>query len=419
MKETLPVERWLTRPALALWREDPRPWWSAGDDGPPPIYLVGGMPDPASLPRADLVEAARTVLLGPAGAEALNYGPVGGYPGLVAIVQRLLARRHGVEAGPENILITAGASQAIAIVCQAVVEPGDVVIVEGPTFAGSLRTIQAFGPEIVTVPVDEEGLVTAALAETLARLERAGRRVKLLYTIPTFQNPTGATLSLARRQELLDLAARYQVLILEDDAYYELRFEGEPLPPLYALDRSGLVVRVNTLSKILAAGVRLGWITAAPPLLRAFRLLKLDGGTSPFASHIAAAYLERHLETHIEDLIAVYRQKRDALLGALATEVGDRATWSRPAGGFFVWLRLPPSVDGQTLLRLARAEGVAYLPGPLCVPDGRGWEFVRFAFSYETPERLVEGVRRFGRALRRALGEPVYTTPSVRSRSTS
>jgi 2-aminoadipate transaminase len=419
VKETLPVERWLTRPALALWREDPRPWWSAGDDGPPPIYLVGGMPDPGSLPRADLVEAARTVLLGPAGAEALNYGPVGGYPGLVAIVQRLLARRHGVEAGPENILITAGASQAIALVCQAVVEPGDVVIVEGPTFAGSLRTIQAFGPEIVTVPVDEEGLVTAALAETLARLARAGRRVKLLYTIPTFQNPTGATLSLARRQELLDLAARYQVLILEDDAYYELRFEGEPLPPLYALDRSGLVVRVNTLSKILAAGVRLGWITAAPPLLRAFRLLKLDGGTSPFASHIAAAYLERHLETHLEDLIAVYRQKRDALLGALATEVGDRATWSRPAGGFFVWLRLPPSVDGQTLLRLARAEGVAYLPGPLCFPDGRGWEFVRFAFSYETPERLVEGVRRFGRALRRALGEPVYTTPSVRSRSTS
>lgn len=419
MKETLPVERWLTRPALALWREDPRPWWSAGDTGPSPIYLVGGMPDPGSLPRADLVEAARTVLLGPAGAEALNYGPVGGYPGLVAIVQHLLARRHGVEAGPENILITAGASQAIAIVCQAVVEPGDVVIVEGPTFAGSLRTIQAFGPEIVTVPVDEEGLVTAALAETLARLERAGRRVKLLYTIPTFQNPTGATLSLARRQELLDLAARYQVLILEDDAYYELRFEGEPLPPLYALDRSGLVVRVNTLSKILAAGVRLGWITAAPSLLRAFRLLKLDGGTSPFASHIAAAYLERHLETHIEDLIAVYRQKRDALLGALATEVGDRATWSRPAGGFFVWLRLPPAVEGQTLLRLARAEGVAYLPGPLCFPDGRGWEFVRFAFSYETPERLVEGVRRFGRALRRALGEPVYTTPSVRSRSTS
>jgi DNA-binding transcriptional MocR family regulator len=303
-------------------------------------------------------------------------------------------------------MITTGAGQAIAVVGRALLDPGDTVLVETPAWPGALNAFRRCGARLVAVPVDAAGLDTGALAQTLDTLAAEGTQPKLLYTVPNFQNPTGVTPTLARRQALLDLARRYDFVILEDDAYRDLAFEGALPPSLFALDPDGRVLRTGTYSKILAAGLRLGWLLGPREVLPRLIALKDDGGTSPFTSYLAATYsLAGELEPHIARLVASYRRKRDVMLAALDRYFPRSVTWTVPAGGFFVWVTLPPGPDAADLLRAAREEGVDFLPGRSCFPDPQaGTSHLRLAFSLPTPDQIEEGIKRLGGVLDSALG---------------
>jgi len=225
-----------------------------------PLYeFGGGYPDPVSFPYEGMIEATAKMMAAE-GAQAMTYGDPQGYLGLRELICHKYQLFEMMKATPENIVVANGSGQALSLAFSAFVDPGDPIISEAPTFSGSLNTIRRHGPQILDVPVDDEGIVTDAVRERLQTLRRAGRRCKLIYTIVNFQNPAGPSQSLRRRQELIALAHEFDTLILEDDAYGELRFEGETLPPLYSLDRGGRVIRAGTLSKILGAGVRLGWL---------------------------------------------------------------------------------------------------------------------------------------------------------------
>jgi 2-aminoadipate transaminase len=394
-----PFEPLLSRRARIGWGVSiatPRPSMSA-------LYeFGGGYPDPASFPYDGMVDATARMMKAE-GAAAMTYGEAQGYRGLRELICHKYERFEGFKAEPENIIVANGSGHALALAFSAFVDPGDVVIAEAPTFSGSLNTIRRHGPEILTVPVDDEGIVTAAVREQLVALRRQGRPCKLIYTIVNFQNPAGPSQSLRRRHELIELAHEFETMILEDDAYGELRFEGETLPPLYALDRGGRVIRAGTLSKILGAGVRIGWLCAPPELVPAFQGFLFGGGVNPFMSRVATYYLRDSLGDHVERLIGVYRAKRDAMLRGLDEELaGTDYVVSRPEGGFFLWMRLPTGTDTKRLSELAVEARVQYTPGSAFYADGGGEAFIRLAFSYEPPEKCYEGARLIARAIRGA-----------------
>jgi 2-aminoadipate transaminase len=359
----------------------------------------GGYPDPGSFPYEGMIEATADMLRAE-GAAAMTYGEPQGYRGLRELICHKYELFEKMKADPENIIVANGSGQALALAFGAFIDPGDAVIAEAPTFSGSLNTLRRHGPEILDVPVDDEGIVTAAVRERLQTLRRQGRRCKLIYTIVNFQNPAGPSQSLPRRQELIELAHEYETLILEDDAYGELRFEGETLPPLYALDSGGRVVRAGTLSKILGAGVRLGWLCAPKEMIPAFQGFLFGGGVNPFMSRVATYYMRSDMPAHVARLIDVYRTKRDAMLRGLdETLKGTDAVVSRPQGGFFLWIKLPTGTDQKKLAQLATESRVQYTPGPAFYANGGGQDHIRLAFSYETPEKCYEGARLIGQAI--------------------
>ena len=359
----------------------------------------GGYPDPASFPYEGMIEATADMLRAE-GAAAMTYGEPQGYRGLRELICHKYELFEKMKADPENIIVANGSGQALALAFGAFIDPGDAIIAEAPTFSGSLNTLRRHGPEILDVPVDDEGIVTAAVRERLQSLRRQGRRCKLIYTIVNFQNPAGPSQSLQRRQELIELAHEYETLILEDDAYGELRFEGETLPPLYALDRNERVIRAGTLSKILGAGVRLGWLCAPKQMIPAFQGFLFGGGVNPFMSRVATYYMRSDMPAHVARLIDVYRTKRDAMLRGLdETLAGTDAVVSRPQGGFFLWIKLPTGTDQKKLAQLATESRVQYTPGPAFYANGGGQDHIRLAFSYETPEKCYEGARLMGQAI--------------------
>lgn len=362
----------------------------------------GGLPDPASFPYQQLTQAMADVMELD-GADALTYGPLYGYDGLRDLVIHKHRVFEGLELSRDNVLIANGSNHAIAMVIQAFVDEGEPVICEAPTYMTSIQTLRRQGADLIGVELDDEGLRTDLVAERLDGLRRAGRPCKLIYTIATFQNPAGQTLSERRRRELLRLARDYEVMILEDDAYGELRFEGTPVPSLFELDREGLVCRTGTLSKILGAGVRLGWIVAPPALVPYLAAFNFGGGVAPLTSRISTFYLRDHLERHVGELIDVYRAKRNAMLEELNRGLGDTdATWSRPEGGFFIWLKLPSGTDPKRLAALSAEVGVGFSPGTAFMPDGSGAQYIRLAYSFESPQELRRGTQLLCDAIKRA-----------------
>jgi 2-aminoadipate transaminase len=369
------------------------------------ISLAYGMPDPALFPAAGLAEAAAEALRDPAAcAVALQYGNVGGNPLLLAELGRKLAAEDGraVEAG--SLVMTNGSSQAISLVVQALANPGDVCLCEAPTFLGTIHHIRFHGIRTVPVTLDDEGLAVVALEREIHRLEAAGTPPRFVYTIPTFNNPAGVTMSLGRRRALLEVAARHGVPIVEDDAYRDLRFEGEPVPTLHALDREGLVIRLGTFSKIVAPGVRLGFALADPAVNERVLALKAEGSTNGFASMVVGTFMKRGgLAAHIQTLRAAYRLRRDAMYDALEREMPEGVRWTRTEGGFFLWLTVPSRADMAKVAARAAEERVIALAGTECFPDGRGTHNLRLAFSLQPPDRIAEGIRRLGRAIRAGL----------------
>jgi 2-aminoadipate transaminase len=365
-----------------------------------PIYeFGGGLPDPASFPYDGMVEATRK-MMDAEGAEALTYGDPQGYRGLRELICHKYKFYENLDVTPENIFIANGSGAALSLAFSAFVDPGDPMIIEAPTFSGSLNSIRRHGPEIHGVPVDENGMVISAVREALEKIKRSGRRCKLIYTIVNFQNPAGPDLSIDRRHELVELAEEYDTLILEDDAYNELRFEGDSKPPVYALDRNGRTIRAGTLSKILGAGVRLGWLCAPPAMLPAFQSFNFGGGVNPFMSRVATYFLRDHMEAHVKVLVSVYRAKRDAMLRGLWEVLkGTDVEISRPQGGFFIWIKLPSATNVAKLEELAAQVRVQYTPGRAFFPGTGGERHIRLAFSYEQPDKCYEGCRILAKAI--------------------
>jgi 2-aminoadipate transaminase len=384
-------------------------YWGAGAAAAPPpippIALTGGVPDPESLPFDDLAEAAR-VVLEREGRPALQYGGPQGFLGLREWLAERVGQADGLSLGPENLTITNGSAGALANICETFLDPGDVVMVEAPSYPGAMRTIRAQGARVEGVPVDAEGLRPEALAETVEALSRRGARPKLLYTIPNFHNPTGATLSLERRRAVLEIARRHRLLIVEDDAYGEIRFEGERVPSFFALSGGDGVLRVGTFSKTLATGLRVGWVAAAQEAADFLVRMRFDMGTSPWIQRLVAEYVSRGLlDRHLPQVLDIYRRKRDAMVAALAEHCAPYASWRLPSGGFFLWLemdrRVQPSAIGG-LREAAVEEGVAYVSGDTFFVNRSGNQFIRLAYSFVAEQEIEEAIRRLGRALKRA-----------------
>lgn len=369
-----------------------------------PIMLTGGLPDDQELPAGLLLEAVETVL-GREKRFALQYGGTQGAPSLREWLAAQHARRDRLPVGPEHISLTNGAAGALANACDAFVDPGDVVLVEAPTFPIFVRAARAAGAEIVGVPLDADGIVPADLERALEETRAAGKRAKLLYTIPNFQNPTGATMTLERRRVVVDLCRRHGVVILEDDAYGDIRFEGDRLPSLFSLAGGEGVVYVGTFSKTIAPGLRVGWALASREIIDALVNTRFDMGASPFVQRVVAeACVSGKFGQHVPRVVALYRRKRDTMLSVLDERCSRYARWNVPLGGFFLWLELAEGVDPEALAAAAADEGIAYANGAAFYPDGggEGERFIRLAYSQVPESDISEAIMRLGRAMERA-----------------
>lgn len=374
------------------------------------ISFAGGLPDPSTFPVEEL-KAITLAVLEREPQLALQYGPTEGDARLRDELVRWMAK-DGITVTRDQILITIGSQQGLDIVGRVFLDPGDVVIVERPSYMAALQVFRSYRAEMVGVEQDDDGLRPELLEETLARLARSGKRVKLLYVVPDFQNPSGVTMSGSRRQAVLDLARAHHLLVVEDSPYRELRFEGTAPPPLAALDRDGRVIYLSTFSKTLCPGMRIAWIAARDEIIQRFVTAKqgMDLCCPAFTQAIAAEFCARgHLPERIPRITALYRRKRDVMLGALAREMPDGVTWTHPAGGLFLWLRLPERMDAEQLLRPAvEEEGVAYVVGSGFHADGGGKNTLRLNFSFPSEANIDEGIRRLARLVRRRL--PTLTT---------
>lgn len=377
---------------------------------PDVISFGGGLPAPELFPAAEIAAAAGRVL-----AErpqtALQYSTTEGDPELRDMLVRHMSR-YGVVAERKNVLVTSGSQQALDLVGKLLLDPGDLVVVEEPTYLGALQAFNAYQPRYLSVPMDDAGVALAPLERAL----RAGP--KFLYLLPNFQNPCGVTMTLDRRRQVVELACRYGVPILEDDPYGQLRYEGAHLPPLVRLDAEhhgshqgpaldGGVIYLGTLSKTLAPGLRIGWVVAPATVIDKLVQVKqgADLHTSTFAQMVAHETAKGgFVDRHVRALRVVYRERRDAMLAALARRMPAGTTWTQPAGGLFLWVELPPGLDSREVLKLAVEAKVAYVPGASFHANGGGERTLRLNFSYCPPAVIDEGIRRLGEAVARAAG---------------
>ncbi len=357
------------------------------------ISLAGGMPDISSLPL-DLVADAAAKTIVENSAQALQYGGTAGRVQTREICAKMLADNE-IHVHAEDIIITSGAQQALDIVAKTFCNPGDIIIAEGPTYLSALQAFSAYQPQIHCMEMDEQGMRMDLLEAELTALAAAGTQAKFIYTIPNFQNPTGVTMTLERRQRLLELADQFNVPVVEDNPYGRIRFAGEPLPCLRALSED--VIYLGTVSKIFAPGLRTGCIVAPPHVLAKINLVKQ--GMDLCGSAMNQIMVERYFtdtpwrET-LENTKAIYKERAGALLNALEEYFPPEATWTHPEGGLFIWITLPEHINTDELLNVALENGVTFAPGSGFYPDGRGRNSMRVAFCFEEPEQLREAVRR-------------------------
>ena len=368
---------------------------------PEVISLAGGLPDTTSFPP-ETMAAVMARVASESSARALQYGPTNGLLQTRETVTRVMAA-SGATADPDDVLITTGGQQVIDLVCKALIDRGDVIVAEGPTYPGAVPAFTAYEADVVQISMDDDGMRIDELEETLDRLEREGRRPKFIYTIPTFQNPGGVTMSLPRRKRLVEVARERELLVLEDDPYGLLRFEGDPLPTLFELDGGEFVIYAGTFSKILSPGVRLGWAVAPRPVLEKLNLGAAESTLCP--SSLTQLFVSAYFEGdgwrgYVDGLVDLYRRRRDAMLEALERNMPDGASWTHPQGGLFVWATLPDYIDTTDLLALALSHNVAFVPGRGAYLDGRGGSSMRLNFSGSTEEEIREGVARIGAVVR-------------------
>jgi 2-aminoadipate transaminase len=368
---------------------------------PDVISLAGGLPDTSTFP-AESFAAQMTRIAHESSAEALQYGPTEGFEETRCCIVEVMAE-EGMAPDPEDLIVTTGGQQAIDLITKTLVDPGDPVICEAPTYPGAVPTFCSYEADVHQVSTDDDGMRIDELEEVLSGLVRDGRRPKFIYSVPSFQNPAGVTLSEVRRRRLVELAREHEVLIVEDNPYGLLRYDGEPQPTLYSLDGGDYVLYLGTLSKILSPGIRIGWVAAPPPVLEKIGLGKqaADLCTSTLTQYFVREYFgEGRWREYIGDLVEIYRARRDAMLEALERHFPPQAEWSQPDGGLFLWATLPDYIDTTDLLAKALRENVAFVPGRAAYVDGvSGASSMRLNFSASHEDELREGIRRIGHVI--------------------
>ncbi len=361
---------------------------------PEVVSLAGGMPNISGLP-IDAVADTVAALMRERGTAAMQYSSGQGEPDLREQICEVMAL-EGISAHPDDVVVTVGSQQALDLVTRIFCDPGDVVICEAPSYVGALGVFTAYECDVVHVAMDDDGLVPEALEHALASINAAGRRAKFLYTIPNHHNPAGVTLPAARRTRIMELCRDADLLVVEDNPYGLLGFDSDPIPAIRAQE-SERIIYLGSFSKTFAPGFRVGW-ALAPHAVREKLVLAQESATlcpPTFSQHAVQAYLSKHdWRSQIKDFTEMYRDRRDAMMAALAAELPEGTRWTHPAGGFYVWVTLPEGLDANAMLPRAVTARVAYVPGSAFYADGFGGRCLRLSYCYPTPERIREGVRR-------------------------
>jgi len=370
------------------------------------ISFGGGLPAPETFPHDELAEIARDLLQNHY-RNVLQYGVTEGSKTLRKAMSEWL-RPQGIEARVDELLVTTASQQGLDLLCKAFFDPGDVMFCGLPTYLGAVQAFTLFQLETVGIPLEDDGMNLDILEERIAEKKAAGKRMRGIYVIPDFQNPSGITMCLEKRERLLGIAQREDLLVFEDDPYGKLRFAGEPIPSICSMDREGRVILLLTFSKTLSAGLRLAVMLARGELMDALVRAKqpTDLCTSKLTQHMAARYMNEYgLDKHLEEIRPIYREKCEAMLRALDEHMpaSEGISWTKPEGGLFVWMRLPAGIDTTEMLDLAIEHKVAYVPGSASFVDGGGQNTLRLAYSLVLPEKIDEGVRRLADVVRETI----------------
>lgn len=362
------------------------------------ISFAGGLPAPELFPIEEMKVISHKVL-NDEGKAALQYGPTEGYTPLRKIIAEQRMKAVGVNATYENILITNGSQQGLDFTGRVFLDKDDIVICESPSYLGAINAFKAYMPKFVEIPMDDNGMIIEELEKALEKHPNA----KFIYTIPDFQNPTGKTLSFERRVKMLELAEKYNIPIIEDNPYGELRFEGDMIPSIKSLDKKGLVIYLGTFSKTFCPGLRLGWICADKDILNKYIIVKqgADLQSSSISQREAAAFMQVYnLDEHINKIKEVYRRRRDLMIDMIKKEFPENIKYTYPNGGLFTWVTLPEGIDASELLKIALRDKVAFVPGGSFFPNGGHPNHFRLNFSNMPEDKIIEGIKRLGKVLK-------------------
>lgn len=366
---------------------------------PEVVSLAGGMPNIKDLPLAEL-GGQMEQLISQHGVQAMQYGSGQGELFLREKICEVMAE-EAIHAHPDDVTVTVGSQQGLELITRIFINPGDMILVEAPSYVGALGTFQSYQADIRHIEMDDDGLIPERFAEAIAVLRRAGKNIKFLYTIPNFNNPAGISQTLERRRQIVEIAAREGVLVVEDNPYGLLNLDSDPLPAMRSLDADN-VLYLGSFSKTFAPGFRVGWVLA-PHAVREKLVLAQESATlcpPVFSQFAVASYLEHNdWRSQITVFKDMYRERRDAMLQALPGHMPEGSTWTHPAGGFFVWLTLPEGLDSQAMLPRAVTARVAYTPGTAFFADGLGARNIRLSYCFPTADRIREGIRRLGEVI--------------------
>ena len=370
------------------------------------ISFAGGLPNTKAFPAEEIASICTEILRNDSHL-ALQYSATEGIRPLRKALVDYMKKGFAVDAEVDNLIITTGSQQALSLISMVLLDPGDIVVTTAPSYVGGLGAFNSFQARVDTVAQDDGGLVIDSLSQKLSDLKARGEKPKLLYVVPTFQNPAGVTMSEKRREEMLELAIEYDLLVLEDDPYSRLRFEGEPVRPVKYFDYEGRVIFMGTMSKLLSPGLRVAWILAPKNLSRKFSIAKqsADLCSTTFSQYIAYEFLNRgYLEPHLEKVKAMYKRKRNIMLAAMEKHFPEGITWTKPEGGMFTWVTMPEHMDSKLILmRAIKEDYVAFVIGSAFYPDKGGKNHMRLNFSHSTDEKIEVGISRLGKTLEKEM----------------
>jgi 2-aminoadipate transaminase len=372
------------------------------------ISLAGGLPNPQAFP-VDVIHECIEKVFKTNIHNALQYGTTEGLPLLRNVLAKRMRERKGIDCELHDILITSGAQQALSFVAFNLLDPGDTYITSAPTYLGALQAFHAYQGNCECIPMNDEGIDIDSLRRNLKRLHRTGITPKFLYAVATFQNPSGESISLDHRKELLEIASEYDFVIIEDDPYGELVFEGESIPAIKSLDTKGRVIYIGTFSKVLAPGFRLAWVIGSEEIINKFSLTKQSSDlcSNMFVQYVAYEYIKGgYLDIQIKHIKKLYRHKRDVMVKALEEYFPEGAKWTVPGGGMFLWVTLPKNVNTRLMFKRAVAKKVAYVVGDAFYPDSSNYNSMRLNFSYSDDDVIREGVKRLAEVIKEEMASP-------------